>query len=830
MDSSSESPTSAEVVSFRDSVLRHVRYSLGRDWGQLSGRELFQAVSLAVRDHIMDAMIDTERRYRDQDSKRVYYLSMEFLMGRSLGNNLHNLGLFEVCKEALEEMGVDLEEVEAGEVDAALGNGGLGRLAACFLDSMASMDIPGFGYGINYEYGLFRQEIDNGWQKELPDNWLALGTPWQIERPEEEVVVPLYGHLERMHDLDGVENSMWLGWQVLVGVPHDMPVVGYGGKTVNALRLYSARSSDEFDMSIFNEGDYIEAVKRKMESETVSKVLYPSDTIEKGRELRLIQEYFFVSCAIQNIVRTYLQDHDEFDAFADKVAIQLNDTHPAMAVPELMRVLMDEQGLEWDDAWEITRDTLAYTNHTLLPEALERWPQSLMERVLPRHMQIIEAINDQFLGEVLEQWPGDLERVKRMSIIEEESEDSQVRMAHLSIVGSHSVNGVAQLHSELVKSALVPDFHEMWPRRFNNKTNGVTQRRWLLACNPGLAELVTDAIGDGWVSDLEQLRRREALADDPSFRQEFLAIKRANKQRLGRVIRDEVRVDTDPDSMFDVQAKRIHEYKRQLLLTMYVIHEYLGIVEDGRMPIVPRTFAFAGKAAPGYWAAKQHIKLINNVARVVNADPRVQGMLRVAFIPNYRVSLAERVFPAADLSEQISTAGMEASGTGNMKFALNGALTIGTLDGANVEIREEVGDENIFIFGTEANEIEAMRKAGSYDSKEHYERSPIIQRVVDSFESPVFTREDGNLFRWIKESLLDGGDYFFLLADFEAYVLAQESASRLFADQDAWCRKAILNVARVGKFSSDRTIRQYAEEIWGIKDFAPTPVRTAEPV
>jgi starch phosphorylase len=567
-----------------------------------------------------------------------------------------------------------------------------------------------------------------------------------------------------------------------------------------------------------------------MQSETVSKVLYPSDTIEKGRELRLIQEYFFVSCAIQNIVRTYLQDHDEFDKFADKVAIQLNDTHPAMAVPELMRVLMDEQGLEWEDAWEIAQDTLAYTNHTLLPEALERWPQSLMERVLPRHMQIIEAINDQFLAEVRERWPDDEGRVERMSIIER-GEDPQVRMAYLSIVGSHSVNGVAQLHSDLVKSTLVPEFHEMWPQRFNNKTNGVTQRRWLLASNPELAKLVTDAIGDGWVRDLEQLRELEPLADDPSFRQEFRSIKRTNKLRLGRIMRDEVRVDSDPDSLFDIQAKCIHEYKRQLLMTMYVIHEYLGIVEDGRMPIVPRTFAFAGKAAPGYWAAKQHIKLINNVARVVNADPRVQGMLRVAFIPNYRVSLAERIFPAADLSEQISTAGMEASGTGNMKFALNGALTMGTLDGANVEIREEVGDENIFIFGTRCEEIEAMRKNGSYNSMEHYERSPIIQRVVDSFETPVFTREDGNLFKWIKESLLQGGDPFFLLADFESYVLAQESASRLFIDQDAWSRKAILNVARVGKFSSDRTIRQYAEEIWGLKTGTPAPVSTpAQPV
>jgi starch phosphorylase len=816
MDKDEQPTESADVMSFRDSILRHVRYSLGRDWGQLSGRELFQAVSLAVRDHIMDAMLETENRYRKQESKRVYYLSMEFLMGRSLGNNLHNLGLFDVCRDALNGMGVDLEEVEAGEVDAALGNGGLGRLAACFLDSMASMGVPGYGYGINYEYGLFRQEIDKGWQKELPDNWLALGTPWQIERPEEEVMVPLYGHIEKMHGLDGVENTMWLGWQVILGAPHDMPVVGHGGHTVNVLRLYSARSSDEFDMSIFNEGDYLEAVKRKMESETISKVLYPPDSFEKGRELRLVQEYFFVSCAIQNIVRTFLRDHTEFHRFAERVAIQLNDTHPALAVAELMRVLMDEHGQEWAEAWRITRATLAYTNHTLLPEALECWSRSLVERVLPRHMQIIDTINELFLAEVRERWPGDESKVERMSIVTQ-SDSPHIRMAHLAIVGSHSVNGVAALHSELVKTQLVPDFHQMWPDRFNNKTNGVTQRRWLLACNPGLSELVTEAVGDGWITDLDVLRGLEPLADDPSFRQRFLEVKRDNKRRLGKLMRESIRVDSDPHSLFDIQAKRIHEYKRQLLLTMYVIHEYLGIIEDGRMPIAPRTVVIAGKAAPGYWAAKQHIKLINNLAQVINHDPRVEGMLRLAFVPNYRVSLAERIFPAADLSEQISTAGMEASGTGNMKFALNGALTIGTLDGANVEIREEVGDENIFIFGKRAEQVHAMRQDDSYRPADVYAGSEMVRRVVDSFDTPLFCQEDPGLFSWIKESLLEGGDYFFLLADFEDYVKTQSLVSQQFLDEDGWVRKAILNVARMGKFSSDRTIREYASDIWGVR-------------
>ncbi len=821
-------PTSADVAAFRDAILKHVRYSLGRDWEGLSGRELFQAVSLAVRDHIVDGMLATENRYKDEDRKRIYYLSMEFLMGRSLGNNLHNLGLFDVCKDALMEMGVDLEELEAGEVDAALGNGGLGRLAACFLDSMASLDLPGFGYGINYEFGLFQQKIDNGWQKEFPDHWLAFGTPWQIERPDEQVLVPLFGHIEQMHDMDGVQNSMWLGWKVLVGSPHDMPVVGYGGQTVNVLRLYAARASDEFDMSIFNEGDYIEAVKRKVESETVSKVLYPSDDVEKGRELRLVQEYFFTSCAIQNIVRTYLDKHGDFSKFAERVAIQLNDTHPAMAVAELMRVLMDEHGIEWSQAWETTQATLAYTNHTLLPEALERWSRSLVERVLPRHLQIIEAIDEQFLASVRERWPMDEDKLGRMAIVDRNEADPQIRMAHLAIVGSHSVNGVAELHSELVKSELVPDFYEMWPERFNNKTNGVTQRRWLLASNPKLANLITECVGEGWLFDLDLLRGLEAHVDDPSFREEFQSIKRENKQRLGQIIRDTVHVTTDAGSMFDIQAKRIHEYKRQLMLAMYVVHEYLGIVEDGVMPIAPRTVVFAGKAAPGYWAAKQHIKLINNIAEVVNNDPRVQGMLRVAFVPNYRVSLAERIFPAADLSEQISTAGMEASGTGNMKFALNGALTMGTLDGANVEIREEVGDENIFIFGTRSEEVSSLRARNAYDPVLHYERSPTIQRVLDAIAGPMFSRENPGMFKWIKESLLEGGDYFFLLADFESYVVTQQAASRLFLDTETWTRKAILNVARMGKFSSDRTIREYARDIWNVHPAVLRPVPIPE--
>ncbi|GJM20932.1 MAG: alpha-1,4 glucan phosphorylase [Planctomycetota bacterium] len=806
----------AEAEAFRDSILRHVRYSLGREWSQLTGRELFEAVSFAVRDRIVDLMVETEARIKENAGKRVFYLSMEFLMGRSLGNNLHNLGLWDVCRDALDEMGVDIEEIAETEVDAALGNGGLGRLAACFLDSLASLGLPGYGYGINYEYGLFRQELDNGWQKEKPDSWRALGTPWQFERREEAVVVPLFGELSQMEGHDGIENSMWLGWDVIVGVPHDMPVVGYGGKSVNTLRLYSARATDEFDMSIFNEGDYVEAVKQKMESETISKVLYPPDSDDKGRELRLIQEYFFTSCAVQSIVRNYLAEHGDLANFADKIAIQLNDTHPALAVAELMRVLMDEHSVEWDEAWDITRNTLAYTNHTLLPEALERWSRELVERVLPRHLQIIEQIDAQFLAVVEQRFPGDTERKQRMAIVNHEGEQSEVRMAHLAIVGSHSVNGVAELHSELVKSDLVPDFHELWPERFNNKTNGVTQRRWLHQCNPGLRDLINEAIGPEWVTDLDRLRELEPFAEDAAFRERFLDVKLANKQRLARTIAHDVRVDVDPASLFDVQAKRIHEYKRQLLLALYAVHSYLRIVEDGVPPASPRTIIFAGKAAPGYWAAKQQIKLINSIGRVINHDPRCAGLLKVVFIPDYRVSLAEQIMPAADLSEQISTAGMEASGTGNMKFALNGALTIGTLDGANIEIREEVGDENIFIFGLLAEDIARQRADGSYNPRAIYENNAELSRVLDALSGARFSPGDPRLFHWLKETLLDRGDYFFNLADFADYIATQDRVSHEFQDTENWSRKAILNVARMGKFSSDRTISEYARDIWGL--------------
>ncbi|HZO90970.1 MAG TPA: glycogen/starch/alpha-glucan phosphorylase [Chthonomonadaceae bacterium] len=806
----------AAQSAFEVAIRQHVQYSLAKEPENLSHRDVFQAAALAVRDRMVDRMLETEHRYRQADAKRLYYLSMEFLIGRSLGNNLCNLGLWDHCAEALRALGADLEEAQESEPDAALGNGGLGRLAACFLDSLATLDMPGYGYGINYEYGLFRQEIDNGYQKENPDNWLAYGTPWQIERPEEACLVPMYGRIEHGEDRYGNYNPMWLDWKHVVGVPHDMPIVGYGGRTVNYLRLFSARSSFEFDMQIFNTGDYIRAVQQKIGSETVSKVLYPSDTIEAGRELRLQQEYFLVACALRDIVRRYTQDHATFDQFPSRVAIQLNDTHPALAVAELMRILVDENDQPWETAWEITQATLGYTNHTLLPEALEKWPVSLMERVLPRHLQIIYEINRRFLDQVASVWPGDIGRLQRLSLIEEGAH-KQVRMAHLAIVGSHSVNGVSALHTELIKTALVPDFYQLWPERFNNKTNGVTQRRWLLKANPGLSNLITETIGDRWITDLNRLRELEPYAEDAGFQQAFLRVKRDNKARLAGLIRETARVAVDPDALFDVQAKRIHEYKRQLLNVMHIMDEYLSLIEDGQEPVVSRVYIFAGKAAPGYWAAKQIIKLIHSVGQVINNDPRVQGRLKVVFVPDYRVTLAEQIIPAADLSEQISTAGKEASGTGNMKFAMNGALTIGTLDGANIEIQEEVGAENIFIFGLKAEEIQQMREQGTYHPWEHYERSPALRRVLDALNENVFCPREPGLFGWIYQVLLYGGDPYFHLADMPSYSEAQARAGQAFTDPASWARKAILNVARTGKFSSDRTVAEYARDIWDVK-------------
>ncbi|MEW6128477.1 MAG: glycogen/starch/alpha-glucan phosphorylase [Acidobacteriota bacterium] len=804
------------LVFLQNSLRRHMRFTLGRREDDLTARDKFMVTALAVRDQLFEKLLETEDRYEQRDAKRLYYLSMEFLMGRALSNSLYNLNLYDGCKLALMQMGIDLEEVVEQEKDAALGNGGLGRLAACFLDSLATMNYPGFGYGINYDYGLFQQQIKDGYQKEKPDHWKASGSPWLIERPDEAVFVPVYGQIEHTGDRDNHYNPMWMNWQVIIGIPYDMPIVGYGGKTVNYLRLYSAVSSDEFDMEIFNQGDYLKAVEQKIASENVSKVLYPSDAVESGRELRLIQEYFLVACSVRDIVNRYLKTHDSFDEFPNKVAIQINDTHPALVVAELMRYFIDEMEMEWDKAWEITLATLGYTNHTLLPEALERWSVALFERVLPRHLQIIYEINRRFLESVANVFPEDQQRFRRMSIIEE-GDEKQIRMGHLALVGSHSVNGVAALHTDLVKKNLFKDFYDIYPERFNNKTNGVTQRRWLLKANPKLAELINSKIGAGWITDLTKLQGLEPLATNRDFQKDFRRIKRENKIELAQIIKETTGFVVNPDSMFDIQAKRIHEYKRQLLNVLNIIHEYLRIVEDDQSPVVAKTFIFAGKAAPGYWAAKQIIKLINNVARVINRDRSVQDMLKVVFVPDYRVSLAEKLIPAADLSEQISTAGKEASGTGNMKFAMNGALTIGTLDGANIEIKEEVGVDNIFIFGLSADEIQQMVNSRTYNPRNYYENDANLKRVLNSLNSNRFCCCEPGLFKWIFDTLLNRDDYF-LLADFQSYVETQQKAMREYRKTSEWYRKAILNVARIGRFSSDRTIQEYAEEIWKLKN------------
>jgi starch phosphorylase len=800
-------------VHLREGIEAFLRFARGKVWQEASLRERLHALSIAVRRPTLDAMRESERRYRDQDAKRLYYLSMEFLMGRALGNNLTNLGLYDQAKSIVSELGADLEELESLEHDAALGNGGLGRLAACFLDSLATMDMPGFGYGINYEFGLFRQTFVNGFQHEKPDHWLEeSGSPWLIERADDAIRVPVYGSIAHA-SAGGVYRPRWVDAKVIVGVPHDMPIVGYGGETVNVLRLFTARSSDEFDIGIFNGGDYIAAVQHKINTEAISKILYPSDSVDRGRELRLLQEYFLVACAVRDIVKRFRETHDSFDEFPAKVAVQMNDTHPALTVAELMRTFIDEYDLPWEQAWVTTVAACGYTNHTLLPEALERWPVEMFERMLPRHLQIIQEINRRLLAEVERRFPGDAAMLHRVSIFEE-GDRRNVRMANLAMTGSHSVNGVAALHSELVKSTLAPDFYKLWPERFNNKTNGVTPRRWLLHANRPLASLITKAIGDGWIRDLGELRRLELFADS-ALLERLDAVKSRNKLALAAVTKHLTGIIVDPLSLYDVHAKRMHEYKRQLLNILHVVDRYWRIVEDGETPLVPRTFFFAGKAAPGYFAAKQIIKLIHSVGDVVNADPRTRDWLRVVFLPDYRVSLAEAIIPAAELSEQISTAGKEASGTGNMKLALSGALTIGTLDGANIEIRDEVGAENIFIFGLTAEEVSALLAAGY--RPEFYLANRYLRRVVDSIASGHFSRGDKELFRPIVARLLSGSDEYVHLADLAPYVETQKRVDEAYLDRPEWNRKSLLNIARMGKFSSDRTVAEYARDIWKIR-------------
>jgi starch phosphorylase len=799
-------------IQLRDGIESFLRFAKGKVWSEASNRERLHALSVSVRRPALDAMRESERRYREQDVKRLYYLSMEFLMGRALGNNLTNLGLYDQAKSIVAELGGDLEELQSLEPDAALGNGGLGRLAACFLDSLASLDLPGFGYGINYEFGLFKQTFINGYQHEKPDHWMDAGSPWLIERADESVMIPVYGTIQHATSA-GAYVPQWVDYKFLIGVPHDMPIVGYGGRTVNVLRLFSARASDAFDIGIFNSGDYIRAVQDKIQSESISKVLYPSDTVAAGRELRLLQEYFLVACSLRDVMKRYRMrpQREGFDDFAQKVAIQMNDTHPALTVAELMRVFVDEERLPWEHAWQLTVDTLGYTNHTLLPEALEKWSYDLMNRVLPRHLQIIQEINRRLLADVERRFPGEVGMQQRVSIVE----NGEVKMANLAMTGSHSVNGVAALHTKLVTSSLAPDFYKLYPERFNNKTNGVTPRRWLLHANRPLAALITKTIGDEWVTDLGRLRELELFADDTSLLGRLDQVKRRNKVALAKMTKESTGIIVDPLSMYDVQVKRIHEYKRQLLNALHIIHRYWEIVEDGVLPRQSRTFYFAGKAAPGYWMAKLIIKLIHSIAEVVNADPKSREWMRVVYLPDYRVTLAEAIMPAAELSEQISTAGKEASGTGNMKLALNGALTIGTLDGANIEICEEVGEDNIFIFGLKAEEVVALLP--QYDPQVFLGQYRWMRRVVDSIAAGHFSRGDRDIFKPIVAKLLSTRDEYVHFADLPEYIETQRAVDTAYQDRNAWLRKSLLNIARMGKFSSDRTIAEYARDIWGIR-------------
>jgi starch phosphorylase len=821
-----------DARSIRQSILRHLQFTLGELPRHVdSNWEPYVSLALAVRDRMVANWIRTQERYYEEDAKRVYYLSLEFLMGRTLGNAMLNVGILDACEQALHELGYSLEDLRNAEWDAGLGNGGLGRLAACFLDSLATLQLPAYGYGIRYEYGIFHQRIVDGAQVEVPDTWLEYGNPWEIPRVNDPFTVHFYGHVHLEQLSDGNLKTHWTNTEEVVGIPYDTPVPGYRNGTVNTLRLWQAKASRDFDFRNFNAGDYRGAVDAKMRSENISKVLYPNDNVVEGKELRLKQEYFFVSATLQDILRRYKKQwrmYDEqaglplFQRFTDRVAVQLNDTHPALAIPELMRLLLDEYGLAWDEAWKITTGTFAYTNHTVMPEALERWPVWMMAKVLPRHLQLIFEINHRFLHAVREKHPGDDERCRRMSIVEE-GDEQRIRMANLAIVGSHSVNGVAALHTEILKHDVFADFVDLWPLKFNNKTNGVTQRRWLLKANPGLSSLITEAIGDGWVTDLYKLKGLVDVANDAAFQERWREVKRANKERLITEITRQYRrrgeeLTIPSYAMFDCQVKRIHEYKRQLLNALHAITLYNRIKDQPRAAFTPRVILFSGKAAPGYHQAKLIIRLINAVGRVVNHDHEVADRLKVIFLADYRVSLAEKIFPAADLSEQISTAGTEASGTGNMKFALNGALTIGTMDGANVELAEEIGRDNMFIFGLTTDEVKTLRP--EYSPPLFVAQSEELKRVLEMVGGGAFSPNEPGLFKPIVDSLLHRDEYM-LLADYDAYVTAQEHASAAYREVNPWTRKSIWNVAHMGKFSTDRTIADYARDIWGLHAVRP---------
>jgi len=801
----------------REDFERHLLLSLAKDRNTATERDFYEALARTIRDRIMVRWLRTQRERRRRNPKRLYYLSVEYLPGRLLGNNVINLQMEKPVRAAMAAVGLDWNALRDHETDAGLGNGGLGRLAACFLDSMATLGYPGMGYGLYYDYGIFKQRIVEGAQVEEPDRWLKDGYPWEVVRREYTYEVPFGGTVEPV-GVPGSNRFRWRAATAVMGVAHDIPIVGFGGHTVNTLRLWSAHAADEFSLEEFNKGSYVDAVENKVLAENLTKVLYPNDAITEGKELRLRQQYFFVSCSIQDILRRFVETNGRtWHRLPEKVFIQLNDTHPALAVVELMRLLMDREKLGWEESWELTRRCIGYTNHTVLPEALEHWPVVLFERLLPRHLQILYEINARFLAEVRAVWPGDEARVQRVSLFSETPE-KQVRMAHLAVVGSSAVNGVAELHTRILRERVFRDFAEMWPDRFHSVTNGITPRRWLLKANPGLATLITDTIGSAWITDLDALRALEPWANDEEFLMRFRAVKQANKKTLAALIRTELGLAVSTASLFDVLVKRLHEYKRQLLLGLYLVVLYNRLRADPHMDLHPRTFIIAGKAAPGYVMAKRIIRFLHAVAEAFNRTPGLGDTVRVAFLPDYRVSLAERIIPAANLSEQISLAGTEASGTGNMKLMANGALTLGTLDGATIEIRDEVGEENLFLFGMTAEEVEARRS--TYDPREILQRDPEIAEAIDRIRKDGFSSRSPGEFEPIAQALVEQGDRYMLLADLRSYIEAQERVDALYRRPEEWDRRAVLNVARCGKFSSDRAVRQYAKTIWGI---APEP-------
>ncbi len=805
--------TAPGVEALAQSFLDNLLFVQGRSVERATVNDLYMALAHTVRDRLVERWISTTKNYVAQDVRVVCYLSAEFLTGPHLANNLINLGIYDEAEQAMRRLGLDLNVLIEQEGEPGLGNGGLGRLASCFMDSLATLDIPAIGYGIRYEYGIFNQQIRDGWQVESTDNWLRLGNPWALERPEDAFEVKMGGHTETEMDARGRGHVKWIPERLVRGVPNDTPILGYRTNTANTMRLWSAQAVESFNLGFFNHGDFFGAVADKVASENLSKILYPNDDGTQGKQLRLAQQYFFVSCSLQHILRIQTTQNRPLAELHRNFAIQMNDTHPAIAVAELMRLLVDEHGLEWEPAWNVTVQSMSYTNHTLLPEALEQWPRGLFSALLPRPMQIIDEINRRHLEDVRAKFPGDEERARRLSLIAENDDGQKyVRMAHLATLGSHAVNGVAALHTELLKTNVMGDFYALTPEKFSNKTNGVTPRRWIVLSNPRLTQLLTSRLGQGWVYDLEKLRRLEPLADDADFRQEWRAIKQHNKLQLSAFIHDRLGMTTDPESMFDVLVKRLHEYKRQHLQILHILTLLQRIRRNPNAPVTPRTFIFGGKAAPGYRTAKLIIKLVHSVAEVVNADPLVAGRLRVVFLPDFSVKLGHRVYPAADLSEQISLAGKEASGTGNMKFAMNGALTIGTLDGANIEIREEVGAENFFLFGLTSAEVQQRRREG-YNPRALYESNTDLREILDALSGGEFSRGDQGLFAPLVSALMTTDEYM-LLADYQAYIDCQDQVSQAYSDQERWTRMSILNVARIGKFSSDRAIRDYCSEIW----------------